>query len=144
MRTSVGAAKALWICLCLPACRLGFKSQAHHLCFIIYSQICANFVQTNAFTGVANAHGSSPQPTACSRSPSSGNYYVPIPIVGIEPRSSYSNFLILQQTPYFSYHNVRQTFSSCVMNQNPTREPFLRSMISPNDAIQSRHLVPVS
>ena len=33
-----GAAVAQWICLHLPSCRPGLKSQAHHLCFYHYSQ----------------------------------------------------------------------------------------------------------
>ena len=39
-----GATIAQWICLRLPLCRPSVESQAQHLCFIIYSQICAIFV----------------------------------------------------------------------------------------------------
>ena len=38
-----GAAIAQWIRLRQPSCRPRFESQAHHLCFFIYS-ICALFV----------------------------------------------------------------------------------------------------
>ena len=43
MLVSWGATIAQWIRLRLPSCRPGFKSQARHLCFFIYS-ICAIFV----------------------------------------------------------------------------------------------------
>ena len=33
IRIALGTAKAQWIRLCLPSCRPGFDSQAHHLCF---------------------------------------------------------------------------------------------------------------
>ena len=77
---------AQWIPLCLPSCGLGFISQAHTLS--IYSQILwykneqkwvrpfffffflSHTPTLTAFTGVTNAHGPSPQPTAF-RSPSS-------------------------------------------------------------------------
>ena len=42
--SSRGSAIAQWICLCLPFCGPGFKSQSNHLCFIIWSKICAIFV----------------------------------------------------------------------------------------------------
>ena len=37
---SWGATIAQWICLHLPVCRLGFKSQAHHLWFYQFILIC--------------------------------------------------------------------------------------------------------
>ena len=42
-RKKWGAAIAQWICLCLPSCHPGFKTQAHHLCFF-HLQFCAIFV----------------------------------------------------------------------------------------------------
>ena len=36
----MGAAIAQWICLRLPSCRPGFESQAHHLCFHRFIELC--------------------------------------------------------------------------------------------------------
>ena len=37
---SCGAAIALWFCLCLPFCRPGFESQAHHLSRLFFNLYC--------------------------------------------------------------------------------------------------------
>ena len=36
--------KQISLMVCLPSCCPGFESQAHHVSFYLYSQICAIFV----------------------------------------------------------------------------------------------------